>query len=140
MPAPSRAEVLGWLETRLGRPLSPADQADLARAAGLDRQTGPALVADFARAFGLDPDGFPHDAYFGRAARFAPPGWPIPPAGGGPLRFPLSLSLLHQAAGAGRWPPRPPVPATGPGLDWLNLPLLLLGLPLLTAAALALAF
>jgi Protein of unknown function (DUF1493) len=131
----TRAEVQDWLEARTGRPLSAADQADLLAAAGLDGQTAQALIDSFAARFGVNLAAFRPQAHFTPEGRRGPPGWPIPAAR--EVRFPLSLTLLHHAAETGRWPAGPALPDPPPGWHWLNLLLLLLGLPALTALLLA---
>lgn len=129
---PSRADVLEWLEGRLGRELPPAAQADVLQATGREGSDAEALVAAFAARFGVDMTGFRprmHARSDGQALR---PHWPIPAPPPHGAIVPLSVSLLHAAAVAGRWPVRYPVLPPARDLSLANLPLLAAGLVAVT--------
>ena len=132
----SRAEVLYWLQGWLGRDLTPADQADVLSATGREGAEAEALVAAFAARFGVDMAGYRlamHARSPGQALR---PGWPIPAPPPHGAVVPLSVSLLHTAALAGRWPVRYPVLPQVRDLSFANLPLLAIGLIGITLAVL----
>lgn len=137
---PSRDAVLAWLEARIGRPLSPAEQADVLRAAHADGDDAETLMQSYAAEFNVDMAAWRPDLHHDDDSALVQPGWPIhrPPAFG--LRLPVSLTLLHASALAGRWVERLPDLRPTRSLHWLNLPLLLVGLPALTALIIALVF
>lgn len=122
----SRDEVLDWLQDWLGTPLPPQAQADILQASGRDGAAAEALIAAFAARFTVDMAGFrPRMHSKAQALR---PDWPFPvqPAHG--ALVPLSVSLLHAAAVAGRWPVRYPVLPPARDLSLANVPLLMTGL------------
>lgn len=136
---PSREAVLAWLQARIGRPLTPAEQADVLAAAGAEGEAADRLIAAFAAEFHVDMTGYSPEAHRDASAT-QQPGWPIrrlPPLG---LRLPIPVSLLHASALAGRWVERLPDLRPARSAAWANLPLLLVGLPVLTALLLALLF
>lgn len=137
---PSRDAVLAWLETRIGRPLSPADQADILRAARADGADALRLMQAYATEFNVDMAAWRPDLHHDDESALVQPGWPIhrPHAFG--LRLPVSLTLLHASALAGHWVERLPDLRPARSRAWANLPLLLVGLPLLTALIIALLF
>lgn len=135
---PARDTVLAWLESRLGRTLTPAEQADIFAATGLTGQAADDLIADFAKEFGVDLTQY--DPLAHREEDGTRPGWPIPHRPKLGLLLPVSVTLLHLSALAGEWRQRMPDLRPSRGLAWANLPLLLIGLPVLTALLLALLF
>ncbi len=137
---PSRDAVLAWLETRIGRPLSPADQADILRAARADGTDAVKLMQAYAAEFNVDMGRYRPELHHDDEAALLQPAWPVrrPPAFG--LRLPVAVSLLHASALAGHWVERLPDLRPARNLAWANLPLLLVGLPLLTALIIALLF
>jgi hypothetical protein len=134
-----RAEVLGWVEGRLGRSLTLAEQADLLAAGGLDGDAAHRFTADFAARFGVALTGYRAELHHADERRARGMAWPIPlppPMG---VRVPLSVTLLTRAAEEGAWRcdyPRGLAPVPSPAA--LNLGILGLGLPALTAALVAL--
>jgi|GEM_PF-2256923 len=131
---PSRPEVLEWLQDWIGTTLPPVVQADVLHATGREGAEADALVAAFAAQFGVDMTGYQprmHCRSNGQALR---PDWPfpVPPVHGAVV--PLSVSLLHAAAVARRWPvtyPKLPVVrglSVGRDLSVANVPLLMAGL------------
>lgn len=124
----TRAEVLDWVQGWLGMTLPPAAQADVLQASGREGEGAEALVAAFAARFGVDMTGYQplmHARSRGQALR---PGWPFPtPLPHGAV-VPLSVSLLHAAAVARRWPVRYPRLPVARDLSVANVPLLMAGL------------
>lgn len=137
---PTRDAVLAWLQARIGRQLTPAEQADVLAAARAEGDAADALMAAFAAEFNVDMAGWRPELHRDDQAALLQPGFPIrrPPAFG--LRLPVPVSLLHASALAGRWVERLPDLRPARNLAWLNLPLLLVGLPLLTALVIAVLF
>lgn len=137
---PSRDAVLAWLEGRVGRPLSPADQADILRAARADGDDALRLMQAYAAEFNVDLGAYRPELHHDDEGALLQPGWPIrrPQAFG--LRLPIAVTLLHASALAGHWVERLPDTRPARNLAWANLPLLLIGLPLLTALIIALLF
>jgi hypothetical protein len=125
-----RNAVLAWVETRAGRALSLAEQADLLATL----PDAGELVAEFANAFGVDLQDHDPDLHRPDDPHALRLGWPFPlrPARG--LRVPVSVSLLHAAAVAGHWPLQPPAPHRRADWSWANPLILGVGLPALTLA------
>lgn len=137
---PSRETVLLWLEDRVGRRLTPAEQADILPAAKADGRDAIELMQAYAAEFNVDMTGYTPEAHHDREGALHRPGWPIrrsPPLG---LRLPVSVSLLHGSALAGRWLERLPDLRPARCFAWANLPLILIGLPALTALGIGLLF
>ncbi|MES2665288.1 MAG: hypothetical protein V4712_04260 [Pseudomonadota bacterium] len=130
---PTRAEVLDWIEGQLATRLSPADQADILRAAGYGGAGALTLMQDFARHFGVDLTGYQPAMHHAPDRGLLQMGWPIPARAPQGVAFPVSLTVLHQAASLKRWPVTYPGSAPAANYAWANLPLLILGLPALTA-------
>lgn len=130
----SRVEVLAWVQSCAGRALDGVEQADLL--ASLPLALAETLVSDFAVAFDVDLQGYEPDLH--RLDRTGPLrlDWPVPAPRAKGQRIPVSISLLVAAAQAGTWPLTPPEPMSRPDFSWVNLPVLGLGLPLLTLALL----
>lgn len=128
--APTRAEVLAWVEARAGRPLSGAEQADLV--AALPESLAGTLVPDFAAMFGVDLQDHDPDLHRVEHGGLLHIGWPFPVTSPYGLRLPVSVTLLHASALAGHWRLDPPAPQTRTDWSWVNPLLLGLGLPLLT--------
>lgn len=122
---PSRAEVLEWVQGRLGQALTPAAQADVLSATGCDGEEAAALTDAFAARFAVDMRAYRPEMHHHSAGHLLRPGWPFPLPG---VRVPLSVSLLHQAAVEGRWPVAYPDLPPERDLSLANLPLLLCGL------------
>ena len=133
-----RVDVLDWVQGWTGKTLPPAAQADLISATGAPAD---ALIADFGRRFAVDLTGYRPAMHDGGGQAWRP-GWPFavrPPCG---VAVPLSVSLLHAAALAGRWPVRyPDLPPVRElpllrDLSLLNVPLMVAGLVGVTLAVL----
>ncbi len=123
----SRAEVLDWVQDRLGRELAPDAQADLLRETGREG-AAEALIADFAVRFEVDMTGYQPQMHTRRANQLLRPDWPFPAPPPHGVAVPLSVSLLHRAAVAKRWPVRYPVLPVARDLSLANVPLLMTGL------------
>jgi len=125
---PTRADVLDWLEGVVGARLTPAAQADVLAAARCDGDAAEALMGRFAARFGVDMRGYRPDMHHRRAGDLLRPNWPFPVQPRHGVLVPVSVSLLHGAAVARRWPVRYPDLPASRDLSFANLPLVMLGL------------
>ena len=125
---PTRAEVLDWVQGSLGVTLSPADQTDVLHGSGHDGTAAEALLSGFAERFAVDMAGCQPRMHSRSAAQGLRPDWPFPTSPPHAVFVPLSISLLHAAAVAGRWPVCYPILPDVRDLSVVNLPLLMLGL------------
>ena len=133
---PTRAEVLDWVQGLTGRPLTPAEQADVLNSTGWTGDDADTLIEGFAARFGVDMSPFRPDMHHLGEGRLLRPGWPVPvlPAHG--VLIPVSVTLLHRAAVKRRWPVAyPDLPLVQ---DWslANIPLVMVGLVGATLAVL----
>ncbi|NEX46079.1 hypothetical protein [Pseudotabrizicola algicola] len=137
MNGPGREDILVFIERRTGRRLTTAEQADVLPALDLDGAAADAFLDAFAAEFRVDLTGLEPRFHSRDEARVRRPGWPFAPPLLFGVRLPLSVTTLAQAAQTGRWPLVYPALTVAPSRQWLNAPLLLIGLPLLAAAAVA---
>lgn len=129
---PTRTDVVDWLERWLGTPLTPADQADVLRATAAEAARADALIDGFAARFGVDMSGYQPLMHCRSPAQALRPDWPLPvPPPHGAI-VPLSVSVLHAAAVAGRWPVRYPALPIARDVSLFNIPLLAAGLVVAT--------
>lgn len=126
---PGKAEVLAFITAHTGRAPPVWERADLFATLDLDGARAEAFMTAFARHFAVDLGGYEarfHHRGVGRAARF---GWPLPVSHRFGLRMPIPLSTLVLAAQSGGWPLHYPQLVPVQSRDWVNWPLILLGLP-----------
>ncbi|RGP38147.1 hypothetical protein D1012_04745 [Pseudotabrizicola alkalilacus] len=138
MNGPGREDIVMFIERRTGRRLTALQQADVLAALDLDGDAAQGFMAAFAAEFAVDLTGYEprfHHRDEGRAVR---PGWPIAPPHLFGVRLPVSVSTMTQAAQTGRWPVIYPVLTAARSRQWLNAPLILIGLPVLAAVVIAL--
>lgn len=138
MNGPERTDILAFIEARSGRRLTPAQQADVLTALDADGDAATAFMASFAAAFGVDLTGYDPRFHHRDATSVMRPGWPFAPPPLFGVRLPLAVSTLVQAAQSGRWPLVYPVLSVAPSRQWLNVPLVLIGLPFLAALGIGL--
>jgi len=134
--APSRDEVLEWLQGTMRRPLTPAQQADLLFATDRIGEDADALIEAFARRFGVEMSGFDRAMHCHDERRLLLPHWPIPSPPRHGAWVPLSVTQLHRAAVEGRWPVVYPTLPVVRDLSWLNPILTIPGLVAATALVL----
>ncbi len=137
MNGPGREDIVVFIERRTGRRLTAAQQADVLPALDLDGAAAEGFFAAFAAEFSVDLTGLEPRFHHRDEARVRRPGWPIAPPLLFGVRLPVSVSTLAQAAQTGRWPVVYPALTVARSRQWLNVPLVLIGLPLLAAAAIA---
>ncbi|MFN4128828.1 MAG: hypothetical protein ACK4GC_03295 [Paracoccaceae bacterium] len=137
MNGPGREDILLFIERRTGRRLTALQQADVLAALDLDGDAALAFMTAYATAFGVDLTGYEARFHHRDEARVLRPGWPFAPPHLFGVRLPVSVTVLTQAAQTGRWTVIYPVLTVAPSRQWLNVPLLLIGLPLLAAGAIA---
>ncbi|PJF09661.1 hypothetical protein [Pseudorhodobacter sp. MZDSW-24AT] len=138
MNGPGREDIVVFVERRTGRRLTAAEQADVLAALDLDGAEAEAFLAAFAAAFSVDMTGYEPRFHHRDEALLRRPGWPIAPPLLFGVRLPVSVTTLAQAAQSGRWPVVYPALTVARSGQWLNVPLLLIGLPLLAAVGIAL--
>lgn len=138
MNGPGREDILIFIEARSGRRLSPLQQADVLAALDADGEAASDFMNGFAATFGVDLTGYEPSFHHRDGATTLHPGWPIAPPHLFGVRLPVAVSTLVQAAQSGRWPVTYPVLTVAPSRQWLNVPLILIGLPVLAAALIAL--
>ncbi|MDR7123281.1 hypothetical protein J2X53_000087 [Pseudorhodobacter sp. 4114] len=126
-----------FIERRSGRRLSAVQEADVLAALDLDGDAASGFMDAFATGFGVDLSGYAPAFHHRDEGRVLRPGWPIAPPHLFGVRLPVSVSTLTLAAQTGRWPVIYPVLPPAPSRQWLNVPLILIGLPVLAAAAIA---
>lgn len=136
MNGPGREDILLFIKARAGRPLTRAQEADVLAALDLDGARATAFMESFATRFGVDLTGYEPRFHHRDEATVLRPGWPFAPPHLFGVRLPLAVSTLVQAAQTGRWPMVYPVLTVAPSRQWLNVPLILIGLPLLVAGML----
>ncbi|TGD44693.1 hypothetical protein EEB11_03725 [Pseudotabrizicola sediminis] len=137
MNGPERTDILAFIEARCGRRLTLSQEADVLAALDADGDTATAFMDSFAAAFGVDLTGYEPRFHHRDAASILRPGWPFAPPHLFGVRLPVAVSTLAQAAQSGRWPVIYPVLTVAPSRQWLNVPLILIGLPVLAAAGIA---
>ncbi|WP_103332293.1 hypothetical protein [Pseudotabrizicola formosa] len=137
MNGPGRAEILAFIEARSGRRLTRLQEADVLAALDADGAMAAAFMEHFAAEFGVDLTGYEPRFHHRDAATVLRPGWPFAPPQLFGVRLPVAVSTLVQAAQTGRWPMAYPVLTPAPSRQWLNVPLILIGLPVLAAAGIA---
>lgn len=125
---PSRDMVLDWVQDWAGVGLTPAEQSDVLRAAGHDTDRAEAVILAFATKFGVDMAGYRPPMHAHGAGQSLRPDWPVPMQPPHGVVVPLSVSLLHAAALARRWPVIYPTLPLVRDLSVLNVPLLMAGL------------
>lgn len=136
MNGPAPADIVQFIAEGWQQRLSPLDQADVLAALDLDGDAAEAFMERFARQFGVDLTGY-EAAFHHRESTGMRPGWPVTVQPRFGLRIPIAVSTLAQAAQTGHWPLRYPVLQPIRSRHWLNVPLVLIGLPLLVGVALA---
>lgn len=135
MNGPGREDILVFIERRSGRRLTRLQEADVLAALDLDGDSATGFIQAFAAEYGVDLTGYEARFHHRDEGRLLRPGWPFPPPHLFGVRLPIAVSMLTQAAQSGRWPVIYPVLTTAPSRQWLNAPLILIGLPVLAAVA-----
>jgi len=137
MNGPGREDIVMFIERRSGRRLTALQEADVLAALDLDGDEAVALIDAFAKEFGVDLTGYEARFHHRDAGRVLRPGWPFPAPPLFGVRLPIAVSVLSRAAQTGRWPVVYPVLTVARSRQWLNAPLILIGLPLLVALGIA---
>jgi hypothetical protein len=138
MNGPAREDVLHFIEQRFGRRLTRMQESDVLAALDLDGKDAADFMADFAREFTVDLTGYEPRFHHRPEVRTLQPSWPMPAPYQFGVRFPLAVGVLVMAAQTGRWPVFYPVLTPMRSLQWVNAPLVLIGLPVMAAIVLAL--
>ena len=138
MNGPAREDVLHFIEQRFGRRLTRMQESDVLAALDLDGAAAMDFMAVFAAEFDVDLTGYEPRFHHRPEGRTLQPAWPLPAPYLFGLRLPLALSTLVAAAQTGRWPVFYPVLVPVRSHQWLNTPLILIGLPVLAAIVIAL--
>ncbi|MGL6210974.1 MAG: hypothetical protein ACRC14_14220 [Paracoccaceae bacterium] len=133
---PSRAQILEWLEGRLGRTLTTVEQSDVLAASGHDGDDAVALIKAFGAQFGVDLGPYRGDMHHAGEGGLWHPTWPVPASSVHGVRVPISVTLLQNAAAVKTWPVTYPNLARVRDLSWANIPILLCGLPIATLCVL----
>lgn len=126
---PAREDVLAFVERSTGKRLSPLQEADVLQALGLDGKKAATFIQAFAKEFGVDLAGYEWRFHHVDEGTLRQPGWPVRPGHPSGVRMPLAVSTLVLAARTGRWPVHYPVPAPTAPKGWLNVLLIVVGLP-----------
>jgi hypothetical protein len=137
MNGPGREDIVVFIERRFGRRLTPSQQADVLAALGLDGERAAAFMASFSAEFAVDMTGYEARFHHRDESRLLRPGWPFSAPHLFGVRLPVAVSTLTEAAQTGRWPVIYPVLTLAPSRQWVNAPLILIGLPLLAALLIA---
>lgn len=135
MNGPGREDLLLFIEKHAGRSPDVLEEADVLHALRLDGDAAREFIDAFAKEFRVDMAGYEPAFHHLDAAKLLRPSWPLPAPHLYGVRLPLSVSTLLQAAQSGRWPLRYPLLPQAASRHWLNAPLIMIGLPLLAAAA-----
>lgn len=138
MNGPGREDILLFIERRTERRLTDLQEADILAGLDLDGDAALGLMEAFAAEFGVDLTGYEPRFHHRDEARVLRPGWPFAAPHLFGVRLPIGVSTLILAAQTGRWPVRYPVLTTVRSRQWLNVPLILIGLPLLVAVVVGL--
>ncbi|MFN3721966.1 MAG: hypothetical protein ACK4VZ_02885 [Paracoccaceae bacterium] len=137
MNGPGREDILAFVKHRTGRRLTPLHESDVLAALALDGDRAAAFMDSFAAEFSVDLTGYEPQFHYRDTRRLMRPGWPFSPPLLFGVRLPLAISTLAHAARSGCWPLVYPVLPAAPSRQWLNAPLILIGLPLLAALVIA---
>ncbi|MFN4155917.1 MAG: hypothetical protein ACK4HF_14795 [Paracoccaceae bacterium] len=137
MNGPGREDIILFIERRTGRRLTALQQADVLTALDLDGKAAQDFMQAFAAEFAVNLTGYEPRFHHREEARVLRPGWPFAPPHLFGVRLPVAVGTLAQAAQTGRWPMIYPVLTVAPSRQWLNVPLILIGLPLLAAVVIA---
>lgn len=137
MNGPGREDILLFIERQTGKRLRPAAEADVLLALDLDGAEAAQFMQAFASAFGVDLAGYEAAFHHRDRHRVIRPNWPFPAPHLFGVRFPIPVSTLAEAARTGRWPMHYPMMTPAASRQWVNAPLLLMGLPIVAALALA---
>lgn len=137
MNGPGREDILMFIESRSGRRLTQMQEADVLAALDADGDAAAAFMASFAARFGVDLTGYEPRFHHRDAGRVLRPGWPFAPPHLFGVRLPVAVSTLTQAAQTGHWPVIYPVLTVAPSRQWLNVPLIVIGLPVLAGLVIA---
>jgi hypothetical protein len=129
MNGPVREDILHFIETRSGKRPGLMDEADVFAALDLDGDRARVFMQDYAAAFSVDLTGYEPRFHHREQASVRRPGWPFPAPYTFGVRLPVSVSTLASAARSGRWPLRYPLLTTVQSFQRLNIPLILIGLP-----------
>ncbi|MCU0901485.1 MAG: hypothetical protein MUC82_13460 [Cypionkella sp.] len=138
MNGPERADILAFVERVSGRRLTRLHEADVLAALDIDGEAARAFIEAFAKEFSVDLTGYEPRFHHRDETRRLRPGWPLPAKPLFGVRLPLGVTVLTKAAQSGRWPVVYPVLGPKPSRHWLNVPLILIGLPVLAILLLGL--
>ncbi|MFN3844472.1 MAG: hypothetical protein ACK4RZ_01455 [Paracoccaceae bacterium] len=131
MNGPGREDILVFIERRCGKRLDALDQADVLTALDLDGDKALVFLSDFGNEFNVDLTGYEARMHHHDEAKVLRPGWPITAPYLFGVRLPIAVSTLLTAAQTGRWPMVYPVLTVVTSHQWLNVPLIVVGLPVL---------
>lgn len=137
MNGPAREDILHFIEQASRQRLTPLQEADVLAALDYDGEKATLFMGSFAKEFSVDLAGYEAGFHHRDQKHHLRPGWPLPSPYLFGVRVPIPVSTLVVAAKTGRWPVRYPVLKAAPSRPWLNVPLILIGLPLLGMAVLA---
>ena len=132
-----REDILMFIEARSGRRLTRLQEADVLAALDTDGDRATGFMESFATQFGVDLTGYESRFHHRDESRVLRPGWPFPPPHLFGVRLPIAVSTLVQAAHSGHWPVVYPVLTVARSRQWLNVPLIVIGLPVLAAVVIA---
>lgn len=133
---PRREDILAFVERQAGRRPGPLDEADLFYALGLDGEAADDFMAAFAREFSVDLAGYEPEYHHHDEGGI--PTWPLRRQYTFGVRVPLTVSNLLDAARSGRWRMRYPLLEPVPSRHVINIPLIVLGLPVVVLLVLGL--
>ncbi len=137
MNGPGREDILVFIERRYGRRLALTEQADVLASLDLDGDDAASFMEAFGKDFHVDLTGYEARLHHREEARVLRPGWPLVAPYLFGVRLPIAVSTLLTAAQTGRWPLIYPILTEVKSYQWLNAPLILVGIPVLAALLVA---